>query len=63
MRLNANNEAYRRLRATLPSKWLFNLNPDSAFVHQRRKELDTYLGEILRLENLQVYFQIKMLML
>ena len=39
--------AYRELRTQLPSKRLFNFQ-DVSFVHQRRKELDAYLGGILR---------------
>ena len=47
-RLTATSEAYRSLKVALPSKWLFTLNPDSGFVHQRRRELDAYLSQILR---------------
>lgn len=48
LRLQAHCEAYRELRMALPSKRLFNLNPDPGFVHQRRRELDAYICKILR---------------
>lgn len=46
--LQQRSPLYRQLRLAPPSKRLFSINQDAAFVHERRRDLDIYLKTLLR---------------